>query len=116
MSYTLGVVTKNCVCGVGALFHHVISCRSASFASCAILRKACGFRCRISYYITVFELKYLAQPSNAITGPKIYGTVAQLSILLPKYDPQESQQRVPAHQQAPSTKVSQNIRYRIKLR
>ena len=71
MSYTLSMVTKNCVRCVRALCslrHHVISFQSTSFALCCVCtipRKAGGTRRRISNWrVTVFELKYLAQPSE----------------------------------------------------
>jgi hypothetical protein len=59
--------------------------------------KSTALGVEISYCITVFELKYLAQPSDAITGLKIYKTVAQLSILLSEIRPPKNTHKRARH-------------------
>jgi hypothetical protein len=95
MSYTLGMVTKELYLWWKSIL--LVTPSRDLVSECEFHIKPAALRVEISYYITVFELKYLAQPSDAITGLKIYGTVAPLSILLSEIRPPKNSHKRARH-------------------
>jgi hypothetical protein len=85
MSYTLDMVTKELYPWCKSIMLVTTSRDLVSECEFRVVHysqiKPAALGVEISYCVTVFKLKYLTQPSDAITGPKIYGTVAQPSIL-----------------------------------
>lgn len=101
MSYTLGMVTKELYLWWKSILLVTPSRDLVSECEFRVVHhshiKPAALRVEISYCITVFELKYLAQPSDAITGLKTYGTVAPLSILLSEIRPPKNSHKRARH-------------------